>query len=176
MNTDSRYPIGKFSPSASLSPQDRNAAVEALAELPAKLRAAVLGLSEAQLDTTYREGGWTLRQTVHHIADTNMQADGRVRLALTEDWPVILAFKESLWAELPDARTQPVEVSLQLLDALHTRWVALLRSLQDADWVQRGCTHPVRGKQTVEQGTALYAWHGRHHTAQIVALRQRMGW
>ncbi len=176
LNTDLRYPIGRFSPPASISPQDRNAAIEAIAEVPKKMRAAARELSDLQLDTAYREDGWTVRQTVHHTADSHMQASSRVRLALTEDWPTIWAYKENLWAELVDARTLPVEVSLQLLDALHARWAALYRSLDEADWKRRGYQHPINGKQSLEQLVLLYAWHGRHHTAQITALRQRQGW
>lgn len=176
MTPDPRYPIGKFARPASLSSQERSAAVEAIAELPRKLRAAVDGLSEAQLDSPYREGGWSVRQTVHHVADSHMQASGRVRMALTEDWPTITPYKENLWAELPDARTQPVEISLRLLDAIHTRWVAVLRSLKDRDWSDRGYMHPELGRQSLEQVAALYAWHGRHHTAHVASLRERMGW
>jgi uncharacterized damage-inducible protein DinB len=176
MTTDPRYPIGKFVRPAGLSPHERSAAVEAIAELPRRLRAAVDGLSEAQLDSPYREGGWSVRQTVHHVADSHMQASGRVRMALTEDWPTITPYKENLWAELPDARTQPVGISLQLLDAIHTRWVAVLRPLKDEDWTERGYAHPELGRQSLEQVAALYAWHGRHHTAHIATLRERMGW
>jgi uncharacterized damage-inducible protein DinB len=176
MSLDPRYPIGKFSSSAISSPQERASAIEAIAELPQKMRAAVHGLSEVQIDTAYREDGWTVRQTVHHVADSHMQSSGRVRLALTEDWPTITPYEESLWAELADARTMPVDVSLGFLDALHTRWVVLLRSLTESDWTTRGHVHPQMGKQALQQIAALYAWHGRHHTAQITALRERMGW
>lgn len=176
MNNDLRHPIGKFSRSASLSPQERIATIESISALPKKLRQAVSGLSESQLDTPYRDGGWTVRQTVHHVADSHMQATARLRLALTEDWPTITPYKENLWAELDDARTQPVETSLQLLDALHARWAAMLCSLNESQWSKRGYMHPESGKQTVEQVAALYAWHGRHHTAHISALRERMGW
>lgn len=176
MDSDVRYPIGRFSPPGSLSPQDRVAAIQSLSELPLKLRAAVRELSDSQIDTPYREAGWTVRQTVHHIADSHMQATGRVRMALTEDWPMVAPYEEARWAELPDARTQPVETSLQLLDAIQTRWAALLRSLEPADWTTRGYTHPQNGKQSLEQTVAMYAWHGRHHTAQITALRDRLGW
>ncbi|MHB8390734.1 MAG: YfiT family bacillithiol transferase [Acidobacteriaceae bacterium] len=176
MNNDARYPIGKFVRSTNLTKAEREEAMKTIAELPEKLRNAVSGLSESQLDTPYREGGWSVRQTVHHVADSHMQASGRVRLALTEDWPSITPYKENLWAELADARTQPVEVSLQLLDALQTRWFALLRSLDEISWTHCGYKHPESGAQTLEQVAALYAWHGRHHTAQITALRERMGW
>lgn len=176
MNNDLRHPIGKFVRPATLTQHEREEAIERIAELPQKLRAAVRGLSESQLDTPYREGGWTVRQTAHHVADSHMQATARIRLALTEDWPAITPYKENLWAELEDARTQPVEVSLQLLEALHARWVVVLRSLDENGWSKRGYKHPESGNQTVEQVAALYAWHGRHHTAHIASLRERMGW
>lgn len=176
MTTDLRYPIGKYEQPASFSSVERTAAMEALAELPQKMHAAVCGLSETQIDTAYREGGWTVRQTVHHVADGHMRACVQLRMALTEDWPAIAPIKQSLWAELDDARTQPVEPSLEILNALHLRWVALLRSLPEINWTERGYTHPVKGRQTVEQIAALYAWHGQHHTAQITTLRERQGW
>jgi len=176
MNSDVRYPIGKFSMPTSISPQDREAAIQNIAELPLKLRAAVRNLSDSQLDNPYREGGWTVRQTIHHVADSHMQASGRFRMALTEDWPTVAPYQEALWAELSDARTLPVDVSLQLLEAIHTRWTAILRSISDDDWSRRGYSHPQNGRQSLEQIAALYAWHGRHHTAHISGLRERMGW
>lgn len=176
MNTDPRYPIGKFSRVDTLSAAERAAAVDAIAELPRKLRAAVHGLTEHQIDTPYRDGGWTVRQTVHHVADSHSQASERMRKALTEEWPAIVPYKENLWAEMIDSRTLPVELSLQMLDALHTRWVAALRALKDSDWSTRGYTHPENGRQSLEQAVALYAWHGRHHTAHISSLREQMGW
>lgn len=160
----------------SISPQDREAAIQNIAELPLKLRAAVRNLSDSQLDNPYREGGWTVRQTIHHVADSHMQASGRFRMALTEDWPTVAPYQEALWAELSDARTLPVDVSLQLLEAIHTRWTAILRSISDGDWSKRGYSHPQNGRQSLEQIAALYAWHGRHHTAHISGLRERMGW
>jgi uncharacterized damage-inducible protein DinB len=176
MNNDLRYPIGKFSSPSSLSSQERADAVQSIAELPQKLRAAVHGLAETQIDTPYREGGWTVRQTVHHVADSHMQGFSRVRKSLTEEWPAVMPYKQNLWAELADARTQPVEVSLQLLNALHTRWIILLQSLTESDWTAHGYIHPAMGKQSFEQLVALYVWHGRHHTAQITGLRERMEW
>jgi uncharacterized damage-inducible protein DinB len=176
MNNDLRHPIGNFVRPATLTPQEREEAIQKIAELPKKMRAAVAALSESQLDTPYRDGGWTVRQTVHHVADSHMQATGRIRLALTEDWPAITPYKENVWAELEDARTLPVEVSLQLIDSLHTRWVKLLCSLDEYGWSKRGYKHPESGNQTIEQVAALYAWHGRHHTAHITSLRERMGW
>ena len=176
MNNDLRLPIGKFVRPASLTKQEREEALQRIAELPENLRTAVRGLSQSQLDTPYREGGWSVRQTVHHLADSHMQASARVRLALTEDWPVITPYKENLWAELADARTQPAEISLQLLDAVHARMVAVLRSLDETSWTKRGYKHLESGDQTLEQIVAMYAWHGRHHTAHIASLRERMGW
>jgi hypothetical protein len=176
MDQELRYPIGKFVRPAKLSQEEREIAIQMLAELPQNLAAAARGLTEAQLATPYREGGWTVTQTIHHVADSHMQAMGRVRLALTEDWPAITPYRENLWAELPDARSLPVPVSLQLLSALHTRWVALLRTLAEQEWTAKGYRHPQMGEQTVEQVAALYAWHGRHHTAHITRLRERMGW
>lgn len=176
MSTDIRYPIGKFSPQTHLSPDERATVMQRIAELPQKMRTAVRGLSDSHLDTPYREGGWTVRQTVHHVADSHMQASSRFRMALTEDWPTVAPYQEALWAELPDARTLPAEISLQLLDSIHTRWTAVLRSVAEEDWTKRGYIHPQNGKQSLQQVAALYAWHGRHHTAHITALRERMGW
>lgn len=173
---DLRYPIGKFVRPAHLSPEERDAAIQSIAELPQRLRDAVDGLYELQLDMPYRSGGWKIRQTIHHVADSHMQACSRMRLALTEDWPKITPYQEALWAELPDVLTEPVETSLQLLEGLHSRWAALLLSLPEVDWTQRGYSHPESGKQTIEQIAALYAWHGRHHTAHVTTLRERMGW
>src|SRR5271156_6699481 len=172
---DPKYPIGDFVPPGTISADERTEAIATLAELPEQLRNAVDGLSSAQLGTPYREGGWTLRQVVHHVADSHMNAYVRVRLALTEDWPTVKPYAESRWAELADARTLPVEASLSLLEPLHRRWVALLESLSDADW-QRGYVHPEMGREALGRVIAMYAWHGRHHTAHVTALRQRMGW
>lgn len=176
MNSDLRYPIGRFSPPKSVSPEERKAVIQSITDLPKNLRAAVHGLNQQQIDTPYREGGWTVRQTVHHIADSHMQGSIRIRLALTDDWPRIITYRQERWAELPDTKTLPVEVSLELLEGLQARWAELLRSISSDDWSQRGCTHPEHGRQSVESIAALYAWHGRHHTAHITALRQRMGW
>lgn len=175
MNAELRYPIGKFSRPATLSTNERASAIEAIAGLPAAMRASISGMSEQQIDTPYRPEGWTVRQTVHHVADSHTQAVARIRMALTEDWPAICPYDETAWAELADARTLPVEISLQILDGVHARWTKLLRSLDDSQW-SRGYQHPQSGRQTLEQVAALYAWHGRHHTAHITGLRQRKGW
>lgn len=171
---DPRYPIGKFR-RAETNSADHIAAIATLAALPENLRSSVDGLSSAQLETPYREGGWTVRQLVHHIADSHMNAYIRIRLALTEDWPAIKPYDEKLWAELHDARTAPIDLSLDLLAALHSRWVLLLRSLTEDQW-QRGYTHPVNGRQSIADAIAVYDWHSRHHVAHIVELRKRMGW
>jgi uncharacterized damage-inducible protein DinB len=170
-----RYPIGRFSRPPVLSDAERQQAISALEEAPRRVRAAILGLSDEQLDTPYRPGGWTVRQLVHHIPDSHLNAYTRMKLALTEDEPVIRGYDEKHWAELPEARSAPVEVSLDLLDALHARWVLAARALGPADW-RRSLKHHELGPLTVDALIALYAWHGRHHTAQINALRQREGW
>src|SRR5580700_6886701 len=172
---DLRYPVGKFRFPKSVSVQDLNSFIDQMAATPARMRAAVAGLSDAQLDTPYRPGGWTVRQVVHHIPDSHINSYTRFRLALTEDEPVIKPYEEKRWADLSDARTLPVEVSLALLDSLHARWVPLLRSLSDADW-KRSFRHPELGLVSLENNAALYAWHGRHHVAHITSLRERMGW
>ena len=171
-----RYPIGPFSHPDSLTLHERQEAIEAIATLPALLRAAAQGLTDAQLDTPYREEGWTVRQVVHHVADSHMNAYIRLKLALTEETPTIKPYEEARWAELVDARTLPVECSLILLDALHTRWVALLRAMDEAAFA-RTFYHPESQRTfPLNISTALYAWHGKHHTAHITTLRSRMGW
>lgn len=172
---DDRYPIGRFTYAGSCTPAERSRHIEAIAELPARLRDAVRGLSREQLDTPYREGGWTVRQVVHHVADSHMNSYVRFRLALTEDEPVIKPYDEALWAGLPDARTAPVESSLALLAAMHERWVALLRSMSE-DQFGRKFRHPQMGEVTLDRNTALYAWHGAHHVAHVTSLRQRRRW
>jgi len=170
-----RYPIGDFSRPAAISPAQRETAIAVIADLPGNLRSAVSGLSEAQLDTPYREGGWTVRQLVHHVADSHINAYTRMRLALTEDWPTIKPYQEARWAESADAKTLPVEVSLSLLEALHRRWIVLLQSLSEADW-ERGYIHPEHGREPLSTVAALYSWHSKHHTAHVTELRKRMGW
>jgi uncharacterized damage-inducible protein DinB len=150
-------------------------AIETIAQAPAQLRLAVQGLSEAQLSTPYRDGGWTVRQVVHHVADSHVNAYVRLKLALTENSPTIKPYEESLWAKLPDSDDVPIEVSLALLDALHARWVALLRAMPDADF-SRQYEHPETGRHDVNYLLAMYAWHGEHHTAHITHLRRQRGW
>lgn len=169
-----RYPIGRFRPPASIDADSRAASIEVLRQLPERLRAAVTGLSDAQLDTPYREGGWTVRQVVHHIADSHANSYIRFKFALTEDTPTIKPYDEAAWALLPDNRL-PVDVSLALTAALHQRWVALLESLSDEDF-QKSFVHPERGSQNLATALVLYDWHSRHHAAHITSLRAWMGW
>ncbi|HEX4310997.1 MAG TPA: putative metal-dependent hydrolase [Acidobacteriaceae bacterium] len=171
---DPRFPVGKFR-RAEANVTDHPAHIATLAALPENLRAPIDRLNDAQLETPYRDGGWTVRQLVHHIADSHMNAYVRMRLALTEDWPTIKPYDEKIWAELSDARTAPIDLSLQLLEALHARWVLLLRSLTGDQW-QRGYTHPVNGGQSLAEAVSLYAWHSRHHVAHITELRKAKGW
>ena len=173
--TDLRYPIGPFEAGAPVDDEARRQLLQQLAESPARLRAAVAGLSADRLDTPYRPGGWTVRQVVHHLADAQMNWYVRTRLALTEFEPVVKPFDEALWAELADARNGPVEPSLLLCDALCARWVALFESLSEAEWSRR-MLHPERGEFALDLVLPMHVWHARHHTAQITALRQRMGW
>jgi len=172
---DLRYPIGKFQFPATVGNDDRLLFIEQIAETPANLRAALEGLTDEQLNTPYRNGGWTVRQVVHHVPDSHMNSYIRFRWALTEDDPPVKGYDEARWAELPDARTGPVEMSLTLLDALHVRWTALLRSLSEQD-LERTFRHSELGSLRLDKVLSLYAWHGRHHVAHITALRHRMGW
>jgi hypothetical protein len=173
---DLRYPIGKFSYSGTLTAAGRDACITRIAAAPAKLRAAVTGLSDTQLDTPYRPGGWTVRQVAHHLPDSHLNSYTRFHLALTETIPTIRPYEEALWAELPDGRSAPVEISLNLLDALHVRWGFLLRRLKTEDW-SRAFIHPAHGREmSLDETLAMYAWHGEHHVAHITALRARMGW
>lgn len=173
---DPRYPIGPFLYQGLQTPERRRACIERIAAAPANFRQAVTGLTDAQLDTPYRDGGWTVRQVAHHVPDSHLNAYTRFRLALTEPTPTIRPYKEHRWAELPDARGAPIEVSLSLLEALHRRWILLLRSLSGADWELR-YLHPEHGREwTLDEVLAMYAWHGEHHTAHVTRLRERMGW
>jgi DinB superfamily len=172
---DLRYPIGKFERPASLTSEERREYVDAIAEMPARFAAAVAGLTAAQLDTPYRPGGWTVRQLIHHVPDSHMNAYVRFKLALTEDEPTIKPYEEARWAELADSKATPPAKSLALLENLHARWVPLLRSLGPAEW-ERKFRHPELGLMRLDQNLALYSWHGRHHTAHITSLRERNGW
>jgi len=172
---DPRYPIGKFELPKDVTPALRQAAIDDLAGTPARVRAAVAGLSDAQLETPYREGGWTVRQVIHHLADSHMNAYIRLRFALTENQPTIKPYDENTWANLEDARSAPVEVSLRLLEPLHERWVRLLRSVKTEEYA-RTLVHPEHGVKNVDWLLFLYSWHGKHHTAHITQLRKQKGW
>jgi len=172
--TDPRYPIGRFIPPESITAEDRRYAILTISEMPEQLREAVRSLSEEQLDTPYREGGWTVRQLAHHIADSHMAAFHRLCRALTEDNPEIQGYNEAAFAELPDHK-MPIQWSLDLLDGVHARWVALLNSMSDAQW-NRTWSHSESGIQRLDVVALLYAWHSRHHVAHITHLRAQRGW
>src|SRR5947208_3595975 len=172
---DPRYPIGKFEMPAQVTPARRQQAIEEIAATPAKMRAAARGLSDSQLDTPYRRGGWTVRQVVHHLPDSHLNAYVRLKLALTENEPAIKTYEQERWAELEDARSAPIEISVALLESLHRRWVLVLRALRPEDFA-RTFRHPELGVVTLDQQLRLYEWHGRHHIAHITSLRERMGW
>ena len=173
--TDLRYPIGKFESKETITDQQRQECIRQISEAPAKFRAAVSGLNEQQLNTPYRDGGWMVKQVVHHVADSHMNAYIRFKLALTEEGPAIKTYRENLWAELSDARVASNETSLLLLESLHTRWVLFLQSLTAEDF-NRTFVHPDQGVKKISMLLQLYAWHGRHHAAHITSLRERMGW
>ncbi|HEY4661855.1 MAG TPA: bacillithiol transferase BstA [Terriglobales bacterium] len=172
---DLSYPIGKFVYPAPLTRQQRVAAIDTIEQVPSRLREAVRGLSPKQLDTPYRPGGWTVRQVVHHVPDSHMNALIRTKLALTEDEPTIKPYDEKRWAELADTKLTAIETSLVLLEAVHERWNHLLRAMSDSDF-NRTFRHPEHGARTVDWMLALYAWHGPHHVAHVTSLRERNGW
>ena len=172
---DLRYPVGKFDWHDPVPPEAIPRLIDDIGATPGWLREAVRGLNDEQLDTSYRPGGWTVRQLVHHVADSHANMYIRLRLALTEDEPVIKPYDQDKWAALPDASTMPIEVSLQFLECMHARWVTLLRSLSPSDFL-RCFRHPEVGLIRLDAATAGYAWHGRHHTAHVTGLRERNGW
>jgi hypothetical protein len=173
---DPRYPVGKLEVPSTITPQFRQQAIDEIAATPGKFRAAFQGLSESQLDTPYREGGWTLRQLAHHVPDSHLNAYCRLKLALTEDKPTIKPYDEGLWANLADTRETPVETSLALLESLHVRWDRLWRSLRTEDFA-RPLIHPgYRDVKNIDWLLCVYSWHGRHHTAHVTTLRQQKGW
>lgn len=173
---DPRYPIGKFAPPPVMTPEIREQMIETIAATPQALRASVMGLVKAQLDTPYREGGWTVRQVVHHMPDSHLNAYTRFKLALTEANPMVKPYDEAAWAVLADSAITPVETSLVFLESLHERWVNLLRSMTEADFA-RTYRHPdIQGTRTLDHLLSIYAWHGPHHVAHITELRKRMNW
>jgi uncharacterized damage-inducible protein DinB len=172
MTTDPRYPVGRFTYTPG---QDRAEQIETIARLPEKMRDAIAKLDDAKLDTPYRAGGWTVRQVVHHVPDSHVNAYTRFKLAMTEDTPTIKPYDEAKWAELPDGRTGPLAPSLAMLEGVHARWVSLLRSMKPADF-DRKLNHPENGLMTLDRMLGLYAWHSRHHLAHITELRKQKGW
>jgi hypothetical protein len=172
---DPRYPIGKFQFSGSTGEAQRAQFIGEIEKTPVALRAAIDGLTPQQIETPYREGGWTVRQVIHHVPESHMNAYIRFKLAMTEDEPTIKPYMEDRWADTGDVVATPLETSLTLLDSLHDRWVRLLRGLKPDQW-KRTFRHPELGTVSLEKNLALYAWHGRHHTAHITELRKRMGW
>jgi hypothetical protein len=175
MSDSLRYPVGPFDMESKPTEAERSQLINQIAETPSLLRAAVRGLSDEQLDTPYRPDGWTVRQVVHHVPDSHLNSYVRFKLALTEEEPTIRPYMEDRWAGLEDSRITPPEVSLSLLEALHERWVILLRSLSTQDF-ERTFRHPDLGPVSLNKNLALYAWHGRHHIAHITSLAERMGW
>ncbi len=172
---DPRYPIGKLEMPAQVSQARRQQAIDEIALTPAKLRAAVKGLNDAQLDTPYREGGWTVRQLVHHVPDSHLNAYVRLKLALTEENPTIKPYDEAAWANLADSKSTPIEVSLSLMDSVHDRWVRIWRSLKPEQFARK-LVHPDNGQRDVDWLLFVYEWHGKHHTAHITELRKQKGW
>ena len=172
---DLQYPVGKFKWEGVITNEQRQQLIAQIEQAPAQLRKALAGLTEEQVDTPYRPGGWTVRQVVHHLPDSHMNAYVRFRLALTEDEPTIKPYDQERWATLKDARTAPAELSLSLLESLHRRFVLLLRSLRAEDFA-RTFLHPEMGVVTLDKYLGMYAWHGRHHIAHVTSLRDRMGW
>ena len=174
---DPRYPVGPSPNRTELTPDERRAAIDDIAAAPVRMREAVRGLTEQQLDTPYRDGGWSVRQVVHHVPDSHLNAYCRLKIALTEDEPTIRPYDEAVWAELADSRNTPIEVSLTLLESLHARWVGLMRSMKDEDF-RRTLKHPERPglTLTIDWLVSLYGWHSRHHVGHITSLRERQGW
>lgn len=172
---DLRYPIGEFNFEAPVNDAELQSCLDRIAATPARMRAAVAGLNEEQLNTPYRPQGWTIRQVVHHVPESHLNSYIRFKLAVTEDEPTIRPYFEDRWGELDDARQAPVALSLDLLDALHGRWIWFLRSMKPQDF-KRTFRHPDLGILSLDKTAALYAWHGEHHVAQITSLRERMGW
>jgi hypothetical protein len=171
-----QYPIGKFSfPNSPITSQERRPWIDDIAGAAVTMRAAVAGLSADQLDTPYRPEGWTVRELVHHVPDSHLNAYTRFKLALTEDEPTIKPYDEAAWAQLADTSSTPIEVSLTMLQALHQRWVCLIESLSEEQYA-RQYRHPALGVKRLDHTLAMYAWHSRHHIAHITALRERMGW
>lgn len=175
MSEDLRFPVGKFDGEQIITPEARQKFIQTIEELPAKLNAAIESLDNEQLDTCYRPEGWTIRQVVHHIADSHLNSICRFKLGLSEATPTIKTYNEAEWAEMADSRNAPIDVSLKIIEGVHARWTILLNSMSDEDF-EREINHPERGTMTLGSLLALYDWHSRHHTAHITATRSRNNW
>lgn len=175
MSEDLRFPIGKFAPPSAVDPEMRAKYIETIEKLPPNIKDAVEGLNDEQLDTPYRPEGWTIRQVVHHVADSHLNSFCRFKLGLSENAPTIKTYDEASWAEMADTKNAPVELSLSIIDGLHARWVRLLKSMSDDDFAKK-INHPERGAMVLGELLALYDWHSRHHTAHITKLRERNNW
>lgn len=174
MGLDLRFPIGEFDTDFEVTPNLRQSFINTIASLPKELAKAVEGLNDEQIDTQYRPEGWTIRQVVHHVADSHLHSYSRFKYAMTEDVPTIRAYDEASWAELADSK-MPIEISMKIIEGIHGRWTVLLNSMNDEDF-KRELIHPDSGKWTLETFLGLYDWHSKHHTAHITALRERKGW
>ena len=175
MSEDLRFPIGKFNPPQEVPPEMREKFIQTIEELPEKFRQAVSGLNEEQIDMPYRPEGWTIRQLVHHVADSHINSFCRFKLGLSEEIPTIKPYDEALWAEMPDSKNAPINLSLNLIDGIHARWTMLLKSMTEEDFA-REINHPERGTMSLNVLLALYDWHSRHHTAHVTNLRERNNW
>lgn len=175
MSEDLRYPIGNFNPPPEVDAETRQKFIQTIAELPAKFRAAVENLNDEQLDTPYRPEGWTVRQVVHHLADSHINSFCRFKFGLSEDLPKIKTYNEARWAEMEDAKNAAIDSSLQIIDGVHARWTKLLNSMDEEDF-QRKIHHSERGEMALDVLLALYDWHSRHHTSHVTKLRERNGW
>jgi len=173
---DPRYPIGRFTPPTTFTPESRAASLSALDRLPADFRSALTGLDGAQLDTPYREGGWTLRQLAHHVPDSHLNAYVRHKLTVTEERPTIRPYDEAVWAECSEARSAPIAGSLTLLEGLHLRWTAFLRALPEEAFAREFFHPEAKRWMSLDWSVAMYAWHGKHHAAHVRSLRDARGW
>lgn len=175
MSENLRYPIGEFNSTQEINPEMRGKFIQTIENLPARLREEVKDLDETQLDTPYRQDGWTVRQLIHHVADSHINSFCRFKLGLSEDAPTIKPYDEASWAEMADSKNAQIDLSLFMIDGVHARWTMLLKSMSDADF-KREINHPERGGMSLNSLLALYDWHSRHHTAHIAKLRERNNW
>jgi hypothetical protein len=175
MSEDLRFPMGKFDSTQEVNSEMRSGFIQTIEVLPYKFRQAVKGLNNEQIDTPYRPEGWTVRQLVHHIADSHINSFCRFKLGLSEDTPTIKPYDEASWAEMADSKNAPIDLSLNMIDGVHARWALLLKSMSDADF-DRNINHPERGSMSLNSMLSLYDWHSKHHTAHVTKLRERNNW